>query len=153
MTILAWSDGLRSPSSPAVQPRVGGPHGRGKFNSDVGDMARGLTDGAQGEARLRPGEVPQPQHQARPAPGGRSSPVPAMDYIVRPRLPLFPTGYIDGLKQQYKAHSGKFCSGLFDVLTGHGQALAVPHAGAQPGAQHRGQALLLRQRPTPAQAR
>lgn len=96
--------------------------------------------------------VPADEHRSSGIHGEFCS-VPALDYIVRPRLPLFPTGYIDGLKQQYKAHSGKFCSGLFDVLTGHGQALAVPHAGAQPGAQHRGQALLLRQRPTPAQAR
>jgi hypothetical protein len=42
----------------------------------------------------------------------RSSPVLALDYVVLD----FPTGYVDGLKKQYKAHSGKFCSG-FDVLT------------------------------------
>ncbi|TVU03275.1 hypothetical protein EJB05_51191 [Eragrostis curvula] len=39
-------------------------------------------------------------------------PVLALDYIVLD----FPTSYIDDLKKQYKAHSGKFCSG-FDVLT------------------------------------
>ncbi|GJN05582.1 hypothetical protein PR202_ga23224 [Eleusine coracana subsp. coracana] len=54
-------------------------------------------------------QFPNPKIKPGPLP---ELPVLALDYIVLD----FPTSYIDDLKKQYKAHSGKFCSG-FDVLT------------------------------------
>ncbi|BAB03362.1 putative taxadien-5-alpha-ol O-acetyltransferase [Oryza sativa Japonica Group] len=82
--------------------------GAAQFINAVGDMARGLP-----EPRVKPvwdrEKFPNPSIKPGPLPG---LPVLALDYIVLD----FPTGYIDGLKAQYKAHSGKFCSG-FDVLT------------------------------------
>ena len=82
--------------------------GAAQFIKAVGDMARGLPEPTVksvwdrekfANPSIKPGPLPE-------------LPVLALDYIVLD----FPTTYIDGLKTQYKAHSGKFCSG-FDVLT------------------------------------
>uniref|UniRef100_A0ACD5VPS5 Uncharacterized protein n=1 Tax=Avena sativa TaxID=4498 RepID=A0ACD5VPS5_AVESA len=82
--------------------------GAAQFIKAVGDMARGLP-----EPTVKPvwdrEKFPNPSIKPGPLP---ELPVLALDYIVLD----FPTAYIDGLKTQYKAHSGKFCSG-FDVLT------------------------------------
>ena len=82
--------------------------GAAQFLNAVGDLARGLP-----EPRVKPvwarDRFPDPDIKPGPLP---ELPVLALDYIVLD----FPTGYIDGLKKQYKEHSGKFCSG-FDVLT------------------------------------
>nr|CAB3471926.1 unnamed protein product [Digitaria exilis] len=82
--------------------------GAAQFINAVGDMARGLT-----EPKVKPvwhrEKFPNPKIKPGPLP---ELPVLALDYIVLD----FPTGYLDDLKKQYKAHSGKFCSG-FDVLT------------------------------------
>jgi len=82
--------------------------GAAQFINAVGDMARGLT-----EPKVLPvwhrEKFPNPNIKPGPLP---ELPVLALDYIVLD----FPTPYIDDLKRQYKAHSGKFCSG-FDVLT------------------------------------
>ncbi|KAL6626888.1 hypothetical protein ACP70R_030614 [Stipagrostis hirtigluma subsp. patula] len=82
--------------------------GAAQFINAVGDMARGLP-----EPKVMPvwdrEKFPNPKIKPGPLP---ELPVLALDYIVLD----FPTSYIDGLKKQYKEHSGKFCSG-FDVLT------------------------------------
>ncbi|CAD6344114.1 unnamed protein product [Miscanthus lutarioriparius] len=82
--------------------------GAAQFINAVGDMARGLT-----EPKVMPvwhrEKFPNPNIKPGPLP---ELPVLALDYVVLD----FPTPYIDDLKRQYKAHSGKFCSG-FDVLT------------------------------------
>jgi hypothetical protein len=82
--------------------------GAAQFINAVGDMARGLP-----EPNVKPvwdrEKFPNPKIKPGPLP---QLPVLALDYIVLD----FPTSYIDDLKKQYKAHSGKFCSG-FDVLT------------------------------------
>lgn len=82
--------------------------GAAQFINAVGDMARGLA-----EPRVLPvwhrEKFPDPSIKPGPLP---ELPVLALDYVVLD----FPTAYIDGLKREYKAHSGRFCSG-FDVLT------------------------------------
>lgn len=82
--------------------------GAAQFIKAVGDMARGLPEPAVKPVWDRE-KFPNPSIKPGPLP---ELPVLALDYIVLD----FPTTYIDGLKTQYKAHSGKFCSG-FDVLT------------------------------------
>ncbi|VAH57858.1 unnamed protein product [Triticum turgidum subsp. durum] len=82
--------------------------GAAQFIKAVGDMARGLPEPAVKPVWDRE-KFPNPSIKPGPLP---ELPVLALDYIVLD----FPTGYIDGLKTQCKAHSGKFCSG-FDVLT------------------------------------
>jgi hypothetical protein len=127
---------------PAVQPRVGGRHGRGAVHQRGGGHGAG-AGGAEGAARVAPGEVPGPEHQARPAPGAAR----AGAGLRRARLP-------HGLHRRAQAGvQGAQRQVLFRLRRAHGQALAVPHPGAGPGPGRRGQALLLCQRPPPAQAR
>jgi len=82
--------------------------GAAQFIKAVGDMARGLP-----EPLVKPvwdrEKFPNPKIKPGPLP---ELPILALDYTVID----FPTDYINKLKSQYIAYSGKICSG-FDVLT------------------------------------
>uniref|UniRef100_A0A453E7E6 Uncharacterized protein n=1 Tax=Aegilops tauschii subsp. strangulata TaxID=200361 RepID=A0A453E7E6_AEGTS len=126
---------------PAVQPRVGGRHGRGAVHQGGGRHGAGAP-GAGGEAGVGQGEVPQPEHQAGPAPGAPR----AGAGLHRARLP-------HGLHRRAQdAVQGAQRQVLLRLRRADGQALAVPHPGAEPGAGRHGEALLLRQRAPPAEA-
>uniref|UniRef100_A0A0E0FHB0 Uncharacterized protein n=1 Tax=Oryza nivara TaxID=4536 RepID=A0A0E0FHB0_ORYNI len=124
-----------------VQPRVGGRHGRRAVHQRGGRHGAGAP-GAEGEAGVGQGEVPEPEHQARPPAGAAG----AGARLHRPRLPhrlhRRPEGAVQGAQRQV----------LLRLRRADGEAVAMPHQGTQPRARRHREALLLRQRAPPAEA-